>query len=93
VNAAQRAARDQEIETLFRQNTPQVVIAARVGLQISRLHDILEARGLVPPPKKVERVTTTVWDYAEGDRLRRAIWRRQREGARAALAAMVGQQR
>lgn len=94
MNASDRKKRDDQIEHLYRAKTPQAVIGRTLGLNSPRVHAILVARGLLPTPAQnvVER-TLTIWDTSDGDRLRRAIHKRQREGARAALAAMTGEQR
>jgi hypothetical protein len=94
MNAADRKKRDDQIERLYRQNTPQAVIGRSLGLNSPRVHAILVARGLLPTPtQRVAERVMTIWDLDDSDRLRRAIYKRQREGARAALAAMIGEKR
>lgn len=88
MNAVDRAKRDALIERLHKQNVPQVEISRRVGLNPERVHDVLCARGALPPARKVKQGTTTCWDFEDVNRIRKAIWRKQREGAREALAAM-----
>lgn len=86
VKRPERDIRDAMIERLYRQNTPQVEIGRIIGLNPPRVHAVLQRRGVLPPAKPVPHTTTTIWDAAEGDKLRRAIWKRARDGARAALA-------
>lgn len=92
MKAADRKKRDRVIQRLYLKNVPQVEIGRRHGLNATRVHDILQRGGLLPPAKDygVGTVRNSIWDHAEGDRLRRAIWKRQREGAKARLAEIMG---
>lgn len=99
MKAAERSARNALIETMFLSRVPQVEIGRRLGLNAPRVHAILQGRGLLPPPNANGRekaggavagsTRNSIWDHAEGDRLRRAIYKREREGAKAALLAMM----
>lgn len=92
-NRDERALRDALIEQMHREKVPQIKIAAKVGLAKERVHDILAARGLLSESKpRPHAITTTIWDLDDKNRIRRAIYKRQREGARAALAAMLERQ-
>ncbi len=95
MNAAGRTARDALIETMYRAKSSQTEIGHKVGLKLPQVHRILAKRGLLDQaiPRGQGSRTSTIWDMdIDPDKLRRAIHKRQREGARAALAAMLERQ-
>ncbi len=87
MNAAGRSARDALIERRHRAGEASAAIARDLKLHPTRVRTILVARGAAAP----EPSGTSEGIWAEPpDRRRRAIYERQRAGARAALALMEG---
>ncbi len=90
MNRADRKLRDALILRLHAQQVPKVEIARQVGVNPMRVRTILAAHGIAARPINQDgRVPQGQWDDENTDRLRRAIWKRQREGAKAALQAMI----
>jgi hypothetical protein len=86
VNDADRAKRDAEIVALFQVGNRPSNIAALYGLNAVRVRRILHAAGLEVDRQDGYPNGWSVWEMTERDR-RRAIWERQREGAKQALRA------
>lgn len=74
MNADMRRVRDTIILARFKAGDPKTVIAKLVGLSPPHVHQLLIDYGEMPA--------------SEGDRQRRAIWRRETAGARQALFAI-----
>lgn len=85
----ERRVRDTLIVNRYRAGARQIEIGREFGLNAPRVHDILEKHGLLPlPTPREQELHQSIWERAEGDRLRRAIWKRQREAAQRQLAQM-----
>lgn len=77
--------RDAKIASLYAKGISMVDIARFAHVKPARISLILKQRGILPPPNPTP-ITRTMWeDIDDHNRLRRAIWKRQREAAKAAL--------
>jgi hypothetical protein len=86
MNDEARAKRDREIVALFKVGNRPSAIAALYDLNAVRVRRILHAAGLEVEREDGYPNGWSVWEMTERDR-RRAIWERQREGAKQALRA------
>lgn len=86
MNDEDRAKRDREIVALFEVGNRPSAIAELYGLNAVRVRRIIHAAGLEVEREDGYPNGWSVWEMTERDR-RKAIWERQREGARQALRA------
>lgn len=85
LNKSERGKRDAAIIEMHHNQTPQIDIARAFNLKRNSIRKILRAHGI---EGDVSGPEPSMFDTDDPNRLRRAIWRRQTEGARKALAAM-----
>jgi hypothetical protein len=86
MNDEARAKRDHEIVELFLMGNRPAAIAGLYDLNAVRVRRILHAAGLEVEREDGYPNGWSVWEMTERDR-RKAIWERQREGAKQALRA------
>lgn len=89
MNGYDRILRNRKIASLYDDGMTQVALGVRFGLNPPRIRAILKTLGKHPQSENPNpHPGYSLWEQDARNRLRHAIWKRQREGARAALAAM-----